>query len=74
MSDEKPPIAENEAQDAPLTQEEYAAQLQQLTDRARAAGLQPLQILAHTYIRQGMTMLESFMASLESNDSPKKKA
>mgnify|MGYP001561616970 CR=1 FL=1 len=69
----KPPIAENEAQDAPLTQEEFAAELQRLNERARAAGLKPVQAMAHTYLRQGMVMLEGFLASLEINDSSKKK-
>lgn len=71
MPDEKLPIAEN---DAPLTQEEYAAELQRLTERARASGLNPIQAMAHGFLRQGMGKIEGFLASLESNDSSKKKA
>ena len=75
MPDKKSPIAENEVpkEDAPLTKEEFAAQMQRLTERARAAGLQPLKTLANTYLRQGMTILEGFLASLENADISKKK-
>ena len=68
MADEKPPIA-----DAPLTQEEFAAQLQRLTERARAAGLKPAQTMIQTYARKGMAMLESALDALENAESPKKK-
>ena len=74
------PIAENEAQDAPLTQEEYDAQMLSLNERARAAGLNPMQALAHTYVRQGaatvrqgVAKIEDFFMSLEGNDNSKKK-
>ena len=82
MSDEKPPIAENEApkeveiepaQDASLTKEQFEAQIQQLAERARVAGLNPIRAMAQTYIRQGMAMVEGLLASLESNDSSKEK-
>ena len=78
--DKKPTIAENEAQDAPLTQEEYDAQMLSLNERARAAGLNPMQALAHTYVRQGaatvrqgVAKIEDFLMSLEGNDNSKKK-
>ena len=61
-------------QDAPLTKEQFAAQMQRLNERARAAGLKPLQLMAQTYAKLGMAMLEGVLASLESDDSPKKKA
>ena len=74
-TDEKPPVAANEVlkDDAPLTKEELAAQMQRLTERARAAGLNPLKTLIQTYTRQGRAILEGFLDSLESDDSPKKK-
>ena len=78
MSDEKPPIADNEVpkeaeSDAPLTTAMFSAQMQRLTERARAAGLKPLHMMAQTYARRGMAMLDGLLASLESNDSSKKK-
>ena len=73
MPDEKPPIAENEAQETPLTQEEYAAQLQRLNERVRAAGLKPLETMVQSYGRRFMAGLESFVAALEGDDSSKKK-
>ena len=79
----KPPIAENETPkkaeiepaqgEAPLTQEEYAIQLQRLIERGRAAGLQPLKTMAQSYGGRLMAGLERFVASLEGNDNPKKK-
>ena len=73
--DEERPIVENEVPkaDVPLTKEEFAAQMQQLTERARAAGLNPLRAMFQTYARQGRATLEGILASLESDDSPKKK-
>ena len=83
-SDEKPLIAENEApkeveqaiepaQDAPLTKEEFSAQMQRLAKRARAAGLSPLQVMAQTYAKRGMAILDGLLGALENADSPKKK-
>ncbi len=80
-SDEKQPIEENDvpkknedpAQDVPLTKEEFAAQMQRLTERARAAGLNPIQTMARTYANLGMAMLNGILASLENADSSKKK-
>ena len=72
--DEKHPIAEKgPGQEAPLTKEEFAAQMQQLTKRARAAGLNPIQTLAHTYTKQFMAIVEGLLASLENANSAKKK-
>ena len=83
LPDETRPTAENEAQkvvvtsepakDAPLTQEEFAIEMQRLTERARAAGLSPLHTMAQTYLRQGMVILEGVVASLDTDDSSKKK-
>ena len=73
-TDKKPPVAENEPeQEVPLTQEALAAQMQRLTERARAVGLKPLRTMAQTYARRGMAMLDGLLASLESDDSSKKK-
>ena len=73
--DKKRPIAENEAPqaDAPLTKEMFAAQMQQLAERARAAGLHPLRALAQTYARRFMGVLDGLLDSLESGDNSKKK-
>ena len=60
-------------QDAPLTKEEFAAQMQQLTERAKAAGLNPIHTMAQTYVKQGMAIVEGLLASLEHETSSKKK-
>ena len=73
-TDEKPPIAEKgPEQDAPLTKEEFTTSLQRLIERARAAGLHPIHTMAKTYAKQGMTILEGLLASLENANSEKKK-
>ena len=73
----KRPVAENKApkeveQDIPLTKEMFSAQMQRLIERARAAGLNPIQTMAKTYVRQGMSIIEGLMASLENEDISKK--
>jgi len=60
-------------QDAPLSKEVFVAQVQQLVERARAAGLHPLQAMAKTYVKQGMSIIEGLLSSLENANSPKKK-
>lgn len=77
LPDEKPHIAEKEApeeQDAPITKEEFRAQMQRITERAKAAGLNPVQMMIQTYADQGRAigrgMLGVFLASLENADSP----
>jgi hypothetical protein len=62
-----------EPQEAPLTKEMFSAQMQRLTERAKAAGLNPIQTLAKTYVKQGMVIIEALLASLEEDRSKKKK-
>ena len=86
--DEKPPIAEQEApqeveqvseqaiepaQDNPMTTEIFKAQLHQLTERARAAGLSPIRMLIQAYAKRGEALVNSVLAGLENADEPKKK-
>ena len=80
MSGEERPVAETVpvvvpvvVKDAPLTKEEFAIEMNRLTERARAAGLSPLHTMAQTYLRQGMVILEGIVASLDTDDSSKKK-
>lgn len=75
--DEEHPIAENEApkedeMNGPLTKEQFFEQMRQLTERARAAGLNPVQTMARTYIKHGMAIIEGLLASLENVDTTKK--
>ena len=70
-------MADEPEQDAPLTKEEFTAQLQRLTERAKAAGLHPIRTMAHTYAKQGMSIgrgiLAAIMDGLEGDDGSKKK-
>ncbi len=58
-----------------MTQEEFAAQMTQLTERARAAGLRPIHAMIRTYLQQGATMLDKVLEGFDPPvDNTKKKA
>lgn len=59
------------AKAAPMTSEEFSAALEQLTARAKAAGLRPLQVMLASYAKQGMVVLDNLLASFEES-TPKK--
>ena len=67
------PAKKAATQDTTLTKEELASQMRLLTDRARAAGLNPIRSLLQAYGVLGMGMLESLLLSLENADNAKKK-
>ena len=73
LPDENHPIAEDEVpkQNAPLSKEVLVAQMQRLTERAKAAGLSPIHTLVQTYIKQVRTIIEGLLDSLENEKSPK---
>ena len=62
-----------EAQDAPLTREELATKLQQLSERARAAGMSPLQAMAGAYLKRGLAVIDGLLGAFE-EDSAKRPA
>jgi hypothetical protein len=74
MSENEEPKKTEQASepDAPMTQEQFSAQWAQLTERAKAAGLRPIQVLIRSYAQQGMTMLDKVLEGLEPVDSKKK--
>lgn len=57
---------------APLTREELTKKMEELSVRARAAGMSPLQTMIATYAKRGMTMIEVFLSALEDGSSTKK--
>lgn len=61
------------AQDVPLTKETFIDQMHRLTERAKAAGMNPIQVMAQTYARRGMGILEGLLGSLENTDNSKTK-
>ena len=75
MSENEEPkkIEQTSQPDALMTQEQFTAQLTQLTERAKAAGLRPIQAMLTSYIKQGMNMLDKMLEGLEPVDSSKKK-
>ena len=68
------PVSEQTSQPADrMTQEQFSAQMTELTERARAAGLRPIQTMIRTYLKFGVAMLDKVMEGLEPENSPKKK-
>jgi hypothetical protein len=56
-----------------MTQDQFSAQMAQLTERAREAGLRPLQAMFMAYAKMGATMLDKMLEGLEPVDKPKGK-
>ena len=54
----------------PIDRDELAAKFELLAARAKAAGISPFQVLAQTYVKRGMAVLEGILSALE--DAPKK--
>lgn len=61
------------AQDPPLTSEELIAAMDKLIARGKAAGLRPLQVMAQSYVKRGLGILDSVLDALEDGASKKKK-
>ena len=55
--------------EASKTRKELAAKFEELAARARAAGISPLQVMAQTYIKRGMAVIDSVLSALE--EAPK---
>ena len=55
-----------------FTQEQFAAQMASLTERARAAGLRPFQAMLATYMKQGLNLFDKVLEGLEPVDTQKK--
>lgn len=64
--EEAPPV-----EVAPPTHDELIAKLEQFSNRAREAGLSPLQMMARSYAARGMKVLDGLLSALE-EDAPKK--
>ena len=60
-------------QDMLLTKEMFVTQIRQIIERARAAGLSPIRMMAKAYVKQGTTILEGLLSSLENENTSKKK-
>lgn len=70
------PSAQGSASSQPaslMTQEQFSAQMTALTERAREAGLRPIQAMLTTYLKLGATMLDKMLEGLEPVDKPKGK-
>ena len=59
-----------EAQAAPMTAVEFLNELDTLIERGKAAGLNPLGLIARTGIRQGASWFDRVLAAVESNGTP----
>jgi G3E family GTPase len=68
--DEKTLVVEEQQ---PLTSEQFSAALTTLVTRAKQAGLRPIQMMASTYIAQGLSMIDGLLGAFDESDQKKKK-
>ena len=57
----------------PLTAEQFSTALSTLTTRAKQAGLRPIQMMASSYIAQGLSMIDGLLDAFDENGQKKKK-
>jgi len=50
---------------APMSAEEFTVALDQLVQRAKAAGVRPLQVMVRSYLKQGVAVIDGVLGSLE---------
>ena len=65
MADEPVKVETPKEPEAPLTSQEFMASFDALVKRAKAAGVRPLEVMATTYLKQGMGLLDGMLAALE---------
>lgn len=63
---------EKEAQDLPMTQETFQAALDDLFKRAKTAGVRPIQVMAQTYVKKAMGVIDGLLTALEDGKEKKK--
>ena len=68
------PEVPKKAQAPSLTSQEFSESLDKLFARAREAGVRPLQVMATSYAKQGLALLDGFFAALEEGTEKKKAA
>ena len=64
---------EKEAQDLPMTAEDFQNELDNLVKRAKAAGVRPLRLMTGYLGKQSMGIIDSFLAHLEADNGKEKK-
>ena len=57
----------------PLTSEQFSEALTTLVTRAKQAGLRPIQMMASSYIAQGLSMIDGLLDAFDENGQKKKK-
>ena len=65
MANEPVKVETSKEPEAPLTSQEFMASFDALVKRAKAAGVRPLEVMATTYLKQGMGLLDGMLAALE---------
>ena len=69
---EEKPVLTVEGQDG-ISPSELVESLAELKDRAKAAGLRPIQNMVTSYISQGLSMVDGLLESLEGSKKKKDK-
>ena len=75
MADEQKDLEAPKKKDAdiPITAQEFQDALDTLFERAKAAGLRPIQVMGRTYARKGLEVFDRMLAALEGDDEKEKK-
>ena len=64
---------ENKGAGPPMTGQEFQDALDTLFERAKAAGVKPIQEMARAYARKGLEIFDKMMAALEDDTEAEKK-
>ena len=70
MADAKDGAAPPVAQAPPMTAGEFIDEFNALIERGKAAGLNPIALMARTGIRQGAGWFDRVLAAIDSNGAP----
>ena len=75
MEDEQKGLEAPKNKDAgpPMTGQEFRDALDALFERAKAAGVKPIQEMARAYARKGLEVFDRMMVALEDDTEGKKK-
>jgi hypothetical protein len=74
-SSDEPAPADNPDEDEaePLTTDQLVESFEELITRGRDAGFRPLRVLAATYIKQGLAVVDGVLGAFEDGKKGKKK-
>ena len=66
-------VAEEEAEDKPLSAENLRAEIDEIGTRAKSAGLKPLRNMVQSYVNQTLDAVDGLLSALEGKGNKRKK-